>query len=249
MATEDTELEWSYSPPDFFETPYRGQTDDYVLFADSGLVRVRLRTPSDTIDAELRNRITKEIQGLLRLRQLQVHRQFKLGVATIYQRQSDGKKSVSISVGGVFSLAKVGQVDIVLCDASGVVVHDSKAERIKEHTRFIDSIMPKLASSTTLNAVLESYNAAVSDPTNELVHLYEIRDALAKHYGGDAEPRRKLRIAEKDWKRLGALANTAPLKEGRHRGKHSKLRQATAAELDEARKIARCLIEAFANQL
>jgi hypothetical protein len=128
-------------------------------------------------------------------------------------------------------------------------VQDTKAERIKEHTKFIDSLMPKLAGSATLNALLESYNAAVSDPANELVHLYEIRDAIVKDYRGDAEARRKLQLTGKEWKRLGYLANDAPLTEGRHRGKHSKLRHATAAELDEARKIARCLIEAFANRL
>jgi hypothetical protein len=97
---------------------------------------------------------------------------------------------------------------------------------------------------------LNSYKAAVDDPANELVHLYEIRDALAGHYGGDAAARAKLGISEKEWKRLGILANDAPLKEGRHRGRHSKkLRHATAAELDEARKIARGWITAFADQL
>jgi hypothetical protein len=69
------------------------------------------------------------------------------------------------------------------------------------------------------------------------------------HYVGDVEARQKLRITKTDWSRLGELANDAPLKEGRHRGGHSELRHATAAELDQARKIARCLIEEFANQL
>ncbi len=128
-------------------------------------------------------------------------------------------------------------------------MQDTKSERITEHTKFIDSVVSKIASSETLNALLESYKAAVADPTSELVRLNEIRDALAKHYGGDAEARRKLRITERDWKQLGTLANNAPLKEGRHRGRHSKLRHATRAELDEARRIARCLIEAFANEL
>jgi hypothetical protein len=86
-------------------------------------------------------------------------------------------------------------------------------------------------------------------PQMNWYRLHEIRDALAKHYGGDAEARQKLRITEKDWKRLGTLANTAPLKEGRHRGKHSELRHVTAAELDQARKIIRCWIKAFTNQL
>ncbi len=127
-------------------------------------------------------------------------------------------------------------------------MQDSKAERIKGDTKFIDSLLPKLFRSAILRALLDSYNAAVGDPSNELVHLYEIREALARHFGGDTEARRRLRI-EEDWKRLGYLANQAPLKEGRHRGRHSNLRHATTAERDEARKIARHLIEVFANQL
>jgi len=249
MATEKTELSWRYSPTDFFEAPYHWQTDDYTLVADAGTVLVTLRTPSDPIDAGLHNRITKQVEGLFPLRQLLVHRApFKLNAAGVYQHHSDGTRSISVNAEGGEFLSLVGQGDFVIRNASGAVVQDTKAERIKDHAKLMDSLMPKLAGSATLNALLESYNAAVNDPANELVHLYEIRDALVEDYGGDAEARRKLQVTEKEWKRLGYLANDAPLKEGRHRGKHSKLRHATAAELDEARKIARHLIEAFANQ-
>ena len=46
-------------------------------------------------------------------------------------------------------------------------------------------------SSATLNTLLKSYNAAVSDLANELVHLYEIRDAVRKHYSNDDAEARK----------------------------------------------------------
>jgi hypothetical protein len=249
MRTEKTELEWAYEPRDFFEVQYRTETGEYVLVADGGVLRVTLLKPRDPIDDGLPSRITREVEGLFRLRQLQVHRPFKVGTATIYQRHSDGTKSIFLSVGEVLALrANVGQVDIVVRDSSGVVVQDSKADRIKKHTKLIDSLMPKLSSSASLSVLLESYDAAVNDPANELMHLYEIREALAKLFGGDADARQRLQVKE-DWKRLGYLANEAPLKEGRHRGKHSKLRHASAAELEEARRIARQLIEAFANQL
>jgi hypothetical protein len=142
-----------------------------------------------------------------------------------------------------------GNLDSVLSDASGAAVRDAKSERIADHTKFIESLIPKLARSPHLMALLQSYQAAVDDPANELVHLYEIRDALKKHYNKDDETRRRLGISPKDWRRFGYLANDAPLKEGRHRGKHSNLRHATAAELDEARKISREWIEAFAKQV
>lgn len=247
MPTEKTELQWTYSPADFFEVPYRRETDDYVLMADSGVVRVTLRKPCDPIDAKLQTLVTKEVEGLFRLWQLRVHRPLKLKVGNVYHYRPDGTKSVLS--GGDSALSFGSQLDTVHQHGSGAVVHDSKAERIEENTKFIDSLMPKLASSPTLNVLLDSYNAAVSDPANELVHLYEIRDAVVEHYGKDDEARRKLQITKTDWSRFGYLANDAPLKEGRHRGKHSELRNATAAELNEARTTARQIIAAFANQV
>ncbi len=70
----------------------------------------------------------------------------------VYQHHPDGKRSISIGFGGVLACDEVGQGDVVLHDASGVVVHDSKAERIKENTKFIDSLMPKLGGSPHLMA-------------------------------------------------------------------------------------------------
>ena len=240
-------MQWTYSPADFFEIPYRRETDDYALVADGGIVRVTLRKPCDPIDGELQSRITKEVERLFRLRQLQVHRPLKLNVGNVYHYRSDGTKS--ILTGGEDALSFRSQLDTVHRGASGVVMHDSKAERIEENTKFIESLMPKLTSSEILNALLESYNAAVSDSANELFHLYEILDALSTRSGGDAEACQKLQITKGKWKRLKYLANKAPLKEGRHRGTHSKLRHATTAELNEARTIAREIITVFANQL
>jgi hypothetical protein len=87
----------------------------------------------------------------------------------------------------------------------------------------------------------------VADPDNELVHLYEIRDAAAKHYGGKAPALKALGIPQAEWNELDRLANAEPLREGRHRGKHNPgLRKATKEERTQARAIARSIIRAFA---
>ncbi len=256
MPIVKTELEWPYRPADLFETPYCWQTDDYTLVANAGTVLVTLATPSDPIDARLQSQITKKVQGLFSARQLLVHRTVELESVRVCQHRSDGGKERSVSFtaklpfAGAFEHLSVSEEsDVVIHNASGTVVQDSKSKRIAEHTKFIDSIMPKVSSSETLDALLESYNAAVADPANELVHLYEIREALAEHYGGNDEARRKLLISQNEWKRFNMLANVLPLKEGRHRGQHSELRHATAAELSEARKIVRKWIHSFAEQV
>jgi hypothetical protein len=248
MATDKTELEFPYSPPDFFEVPYHRKTDEYVLIADAGVVRVTLCAPSDPIDAELENQITKEVEGLFLPRQLQTHRSFAIESARVQQYHADGTSLILKGVGGTLKLSG-GPLDFIMSDASGAVVQDTKFERIAAHTKFIDSVIPKLAGSETLKALLESYNAAVSHPASELVRLFEIREKLSEHHGGDDEMRRRLGISEKHWKRFGSLTNDLPLKERRHCGKHSNLRHATAVELDDARRIARGWIKTFADQL
>ena len=83
-------------------------------------------------------------------------------------------------------------------DGAGNGPHDSRAERIGAHTRMLDAIAPKVARSAGLRGLLNSYSQSVSDPANELVHLYEVRDALATHYGREAE-----RLCDSRYQRIG----------------------------------------------
>ena len=146
------------------------------------------------------------------------------------------------------SAAAFVQPDIMLLDSIGKAVRDTKAERIAEDTALLNLIAPKMAHSETLRAMANSYSQAVTDSSNELVHLYEVRDALSKYYGGEHKARDVLNISEAEWDRLGRLANVEPLLQGRHRGKHpASLRPATAAELAEARDVAKRWIIAFAR--
>jgi hypothetical protein len=59
-----------------------------------------------------------------------------------------------------------------------------------------------------------------------------------------------LKIDENDWKELGRLCNDEPLRQGRHEGKHFEdLRDATTAELSEAHRIAKNMIDAYLSYL
>jgi hypothetical protein len=97
---------------------------------------------------------------------------------------------------------------------------------------------------------LWSYSAGVRDPVNELVHLYEIRDALSVKFGGEIRVRSALAITASQWSRFEQLSNSEPLRQGRHRGKTGEtLRDASESELIEARCIARAMIEAYLQYL
>lgn len=98
--------------------------------------------------------------------------------------------------------------------------------------------------------MLRSYSKAVSDPPSELVHLYEILDALRARFGSETLARSTLKITKAQWSELSGLCNAAPLLQGRHRGeKIGQIREATTDELSRARRIARSMITAYITHL
>lgn len=86
----------------------------------------------------------------------------------------------------------------------------------------------------------------MSDPQNEFTHLYEILDALRTKFGRKGRAYSHVGLTKDQWGRLENLANEAPLFQGRDRGaKIGQLRDATPAELDEAREIAKRMIQGY----
>jgi hypothetical protein len=249
MTPERTELEWTYQPADFFEAPYRYANREYELLVEEGRAIATLCTPQDPVNEELGTRIRAHIENLLLAKQLQVRGKYDLLGPHICQH-TEGRRNVAIQIPCSAALAFAGQVDFIVQDAAGNIVRDSRAERVAEHTQLLDFITPRLAQSPELREMVKSYSRSIADPSNELLYLYEIRDALSKYYGREEEARAALIISNAEWKRLGRLANEQPLEEGRHRGKHlAGRRDASDAELEDARGIALRWITAFARSI
>lgn len=245
VMPERTEVVWTYRPADFFEAPYRLQDTEFDLLIEEGKAVAILRVAQDPVEARLEDSIRKLVESVCGIRQLQVHRKYDVEGPTIYQH-AGGRQNVAIRVGTAEVVMVTGQLDIIVRDAAGNAVRDTKAERVAENTSMLDLLAPKLAHSPSLRSAVASYSRSISDRSNELVHLYEVRDALKKHYGGEDAARVALNITEAEWKRLGVLANVEPLEQGRHRGNHAAgRRSATESELQEARKIVRRWIIAF----
>lgn len=246
---ERTFLEWTYQPAAYFEAPYSYSALDYTITVSDGKVTVTLAAPQNPVKTELLRAVEGQVGSIFAGRQLQTHHPYKLAGPDTCQYHAGGRKNVAVSL-GVAEMVVIGdKVDVVIRDPSGKIIQDTKAERVAEHARFLDLVVQK-GSDAILQSLLRSYSAAVDDPPNELVHLYEIRDALAKHFGNKTAALAKLGIPESEWQRLGLLADEAPLNQGRHRGRHTGgLRDATHVELDEVRQIARDWIEKYARQL
>lgn len=138
----------------------------------------------------------------------------------------------------------------MVSDKNGNVISDSRRDRIEKKKSLAKLASTHCAADGLLRVMLRSYDAAVCDPNNELVYLYEIRDALAAKFGDEHSARAALAVTKSEWSRLGQLCNNEPLRQGRHRGKTGEvLRDATENELVESRNIARIMIEAYMQYL
>jgi hypothetical protein len=137
------------------------------------------------------------------------------------------------------------RADAVVVGADGKEISNTRRERIERRKAFARSASAHIADDV-VNSILRSYAAAVTDPRNELVHLYEIRDALCTHFKGEKSARHALGVSADDWSTLGKLSCSEPLLQGRHRGQYLRLlRDATEDELLTARRIARNMIERY----
>jgi hypothetical protein len=61
-----------------------------------------------------------------------------------------------------------------------------------------------------LESMLASYDASIREPNNQLVHLYEIRDALSSRFGGERPAKTALQINATAWSDFGKLAKLPP---------------------------------------
>ena len=239
-------FEWSVTPPDYFEVPIEIVCDDYTLTIAHGKAEARLDSASYEANPSIRQTLHDGLNDRFLGVQLLSHRAYELSRSTMTRVHSDGRKDVFLEVEPARIVITGHPVDFQIRDKDGNIVADLKRDRIEKKRSLADLVSTYRASDDTLASMLRSHDAAVRDSNNELVHLYEIRDALFVKLGGDKNARSALGISFAGWSRFGRLCNNEPLRQGRHRGKTgAALRDAAESELVEARRIARVMTEAY----
>ena len=244
-------IEWTYTPNDYFEESFSISQQECEVEIGQGKVQAKVETVSYHEACAISDKLHDSLLSRFLAAQVVKHFSFSLSKSHICRQYADGHKDLFVSVSGVIGVSvSVSQPDIIITDQNGNVTSDTRRERINSIQRLGDLADKFRGTDLTADAVLRSYQAAVNDPGNELIHLYEIRDALNERFKKEKAARKALGITHLDWKRLGELANSEPLRQGRHRGENvGNLRDATESELDEARKIARAFIQKYLNYL
>lgn len=236
-------LEWTFSPRDYFKAPQQVSGNNYKMEIGDGKVEARIPPAAYASNADMRDQLHNELNDRFRGAQVVTHKPYQLSKASMYRLHPDGRKDVTIFGETARITLQVHPVDIVLKDKDGVTISNTLEERI---AKFSELAGRHGHSDPIVSGLLKSNHAAVNDPKNELIHLYEICETLAQHFGSVRKARKALSVCRQKWSRLGKLANDEPIEQGRHRGKHpGALRPATNEELTESREIARKLLEKY----
>ncbi len=250
VKPDATELRWTYTPEAFVEEGYSYRNSEFGLEIADGQAIATLAVAQDPIDADCKNRIQQHVADLFAVQRVLTQQSVELSGPTIQYHYGD-KTVIPLSLAvDVGCGTDIGRLECIVRNERGDVVSDSRADRVAQQTANLDSLTPRLSSSPVLRTIIASYEQALRDSADELVHLYEIRDALSTHYGSEGSARQSLGVSKGEWRRFGELTNHLPLTQGRHRGNHSgALRSATPEELREARSIAKSWILAFATSV
>jgi hypothetical protein len=242
-------LEWAFTPPDYFEQAIEVRRDDYVLRIENGKAEARVKPSAYDADPNYRLALHEGLNDRFLAVQVLTHRAYDLSKPSMYRLHPDGRRDVTLFVDSAH-IKITGDLDLFVKDKDGNVIADTRRDRIDRKKYFAYLVEKFRATDRVLEGLLNSYASAVRDPDNELVHLYEIREAVATKFGGERGARCTLGLGDSKWSRIGQLANDEPLKQGRHRGKKiGNLRDATETELSEARSIARLIIERYLTWL
>lgn len=244
-------LEWKYSPETYFEEPISIAFKGGDLEIKDGVVIAKIDPDFYHADSSLREVLTRQIENRFDAVLLSMeHRNFELSKPTRIDIREDGKNNHFLEIEPLMHATSISTVDLIVKDKDGIIVSDTKRDRMdkqKDIATFLDKYRK---SDATLDQMLKSYRNSVKDPDDEFVHLYEIRDSLCKRFESKENAIRELDITIAEWDEIGKLANNPSLKQGRHRGNAvGTLRNANPDELEKARKSVVHLIKKYREYL
>jgi hypothetical protein len=246
VAMESVVIQWDYTPADYFPAEVSFETKDAALNIHDGKIAATLKASGETPDGRLVTSIRDSVEDVFIARQLRNLKEFHIQGYSMQRTSADGKKHTTVFLqGGSFAVSGA-EAHMNVRDSTGKIISDSRADQVNEALK-LASVISARNRDNLGKWIVERLRAGIADKTNELVHYYDVLDAVKTRFGGNKTACKKLGIAERTWSRLGDLANTAPLLEGRHRGLHfGRLRKATSSELSEARS---CILEISSKYL
>jgi len=239
-------MEGTYSPADYLEEAVTLQRSDYTARIAGGRIEVAFHEPETLPNADRQTAVSREVGQVFQARMILTCRPWEMTALTLKRRYPDGRSVMWLSVSDSIGLSD--SLDMVATDSDGNVVTDTKAERLADERDFREQTQ-RHAEDPLLQGLMASFSRAVADPADRMTHLFEIRDALSRHFKNARQAKDALGLTNTEWSDLGRIANHEPIEESRHRGNHPVLRQATEDEQTRVLEVARRMIRAYVDHL
>ncbi len=242
----EIQLEWKYTPESYLEEPISIKESGFELSIADGIASAKIDPIYFEKHPETKSHITHLIESRFHAIQIMTYKDYSLSKPTRSDIRKDGGKNIFIEVESGVIVVSSFSADIIIKDKDGNIKSDTKQERLDKQKWFSETVSKYRNNDSCLDQMLKSHQMAVKDHKNELVHLYEIRDALSVRFGNKKNAIKKIGISSKEWDIIGKLANHFPFEEGRHRGRSAgSLRPAGKNDLETARKIISNFVEKY----
>lgn len=249
MSVGVAKLEWRYEPVDLLNEPITVEFGRVNLRIEAGVAIAEV----DADLFELSPNLTLSIANRIRAQLLPHVMRKATGLVLDNQPQlvvtrPDGSSELYLEGTAIVSITDTLHVQII---ENGTVTFDSEQAARDEDSELAD-LLSESADDALLQKLMNSYFTAMRDKANELIHLYEISEALKVRFGGKRKEKDVadvLGVAYSKLQKLFMLCH-APSKTSRHRGAETgPLRELSSSEVYEARDICRSLIRAYALRL
>lgn len=208
MTDSRTELRFNFSPADFFEPGRRMTLSSGELTLTDGTATILLPAPLNPVPSNVIEDARSELAALLDLQSLTTRRLHTLGAgATIQQHNFAGTSHVMIAGTGHLQLSgSAVSATVQVRSLDGQIISDSGELKRQADEKFMVDVLPKALHSSVLRKLLESFKASIEDPEDELVHLYEIIDALKAHFGTETAAKNAFPNATTNINLIGKLS-------------------------------------------
>ncbi|MEM6838588.1 MAG: hypothetical protein AAF609_17250 [Cyanobacteria bacterium P01_C01_bin.120] len=206
------QLEWKYHPAKYFEEPISWSYKNIELQIDNGTAIASIEPDIYHLSPSIKEDLTKVIENRFFAVQIMNYKEFNLEKSTRTDFTEDGKKNYFLEADSCLLKMTVNPVDLIVKDKDGTVISDTKRDRLNRQENFSNLVDEYRSNDITLDHIRKSYQKSVKNPDDELVHLYEIKDSLSKRFGSKSVTVKKLGIKNREWGKIGVLANTLPLK-------------------------------------
>jgi len=241
-------LEWAYEPTNYFEAEQTIKDSEFEVTIVGGRAIAKIAMEKYDAVPNMDRRLHRLLDAYFLGIQLETFKPYILSQPSLTRVDATGRRRHELHVIETVSVDAL-IIDAIHIDGAGNVLADTREDRAARR-KVLSALACKYHDEPVFSSMHRSFRAAVDDRNHELVHLYEIRDALKKHFGTKKKACTAIGLPQKDWSRLGKLCNDAPVEQGRHRGKNlTGLRNAAREELDEARTISVRMIRGYMQYL